>query len=100
MTLSAFQCTACNHTLFPARYFCPNCGGADWQSVPLGVGTVAETTVVRQRVGLPNAAPLHLASVLSVAGPVVIARSAAALHAGDVVRLTVDSAGAIVAERT
>ncbi|AJC16002.1 Zn-ribbon domain-containing OB-fold protein [Pandoraea sputorum] len=97
MTLSVFQCNACDHTLFPARYLCPRCGGADWRGVSFAQGTVTEATVVHQRVGQPNAAPLHLASVVSAAGPVVIARSEAALHAGDVVRLTIDSAGAIVA---
>ncbi|VVE71031.1 hypothetical protein PCA31118_03734 [Pandoraea captiosa] len=97
MTLSVFQCNQCDHTLFPARYLCPNCGSADWQRVPFAQGTVAEATVVHQRVGQPNAAPLHLASVVSSAGPIVIARSDAALHAGDVVRLTIDAGGAIVA---
>ncbi|VVE00032.1 zinc ribbon domain-containing protein [Pandoraea anhela] len=99
MTLSVFQCNDCDHTLFPARYLCPSCGGADWRSVPIPQGIVSEATVVRQRVGQPNAAPLYLASVISMAGPIVIARSGAALHAGDVVNLTIDAAGAILASR-
>lgn len=97
MTLSIFQCTECDHTLFPARYLCPNCGGADWRGVPFTQGTVTEATVVHQRVGQSNAGPLHLASVVSSAGPIVIARSDVALHAGDIVRLTLDAGGAIVA---
>ncbi|VVE71696.1 hypothetical protein PAN31117_04141 [Pandoraea anapnoica] len=97
MTLSVFRCNACHHTLFPARYLCPNCGAADWRGAPFTQGTVTEATVVHQRVGQSNAAPLHLASVVSSDGPIVIARSEAALHAGDMVRLTLDSGGSIVA---
>jgi len=42
MTLKVFQCTQCGATLFPARYFCPACGGGQWRECAVQRGTLAE----------------------------------------------------------
>lgn len=97
MTLKVFQCRQCRATLFPARYFCPACGGAEWDERVVERGTVAESTVVRHRIGTQEGGDVHLASVVTSAGPVVIARLERAMQAGDEVGLAVDQANRIVA---
>jgi uncharacterized OB-fold protein len=96
-SLDVHQCVQCGKTLFPARYFCPACGGADWLRRVAQTGTVMETTVVRLRVGEPGAQPLHLATVRTQAGPVVIAHIDALLADKTCVSLAVDSSHRIVA---
>ncbi|MFM0666926.1 zinc ribbon domain-containing protein [Paraburkholderia sediminicola] len=96
MTLKVFQCTQCGMTLFPARYFCPACGGAQWSECAVERGNIAESTVVRHRVGAQGGGDVHLASVATSAGPIVIARLEAAMQSGDSVSLDVDDAGRIV----
>jgi uncharacterized protein len=99
MTLIVFQCKHCGTTLFPARYFCPACGGGQWRECVVVHGTVAESTVVRHRVGAQAAQAshdVHLASVVTTTGPIVIARLNRALQSGDAVRLDVDEAGRIL----
>ncbi|WP_321927437.1 zinc ribbon domain-containing protein [Paraburkholderia guartelaensis] len=95
MTLKVFQCTQCGHTLFPARYFCPSCGGGQWRGCVVERGTVAESTVVRHRVGAHVDGDVHLASVVTSAGPIVIARLTHVMRSGDAVSLDVDDAGCV-----
>ena len=95
MTLKVFQCTQCGHTLFPARYFCPACGAGQWRECAVERGIVAESTVVRHRVGAHGEGGVHLASVVTSAGPIVIARLEHALRSGDAVSLDVDAAGRV-----
>ncbi|QCP52015.1 rubredoxin [Trinickia violacea] len=97
MTLSVFQCTQCGATLFPARVFCPACGGAQWRECAVVRGTVNESTVVRHRVGAQEGGDVHLASVVTSAGPVVIARLEQGVLAGDEVALDMDEANRILA---
>ena len=97
MNLSVFECKQCGTTLFPARYFCPACGSDQWRERVVERGTVAESTVVRHRVGALGGHDVHLASVATSAGPVVIARLEWAMQSGDTVSLVVDEAGCILA---
>lgn len=97
MTLNVFQCKQCGATLFPARYFCPACGGAEWGTRTVECGTVAESTVVRHRIGAQAGDDVHLASVLTSVGPIVIARLDNAMQAGDAVRLEIDDAHRVLA---
>ena len=69
-----FQCKEGGATLFPARYFCPACGGAEWGTRTVECGRIAESTVVRHRIGAQAGDDVHLASVLTSVGPIVIAR--------------------------
>lgn len=96
MTLKVFQCTQCGHTLFPARYFCPACGGGQWRECGVERGTIAESTVLRHRVGAQGDGDVHLASVVTSAGPIVIARLEHALRSGDAVSLDVDDGGRVI----
>ena len=96
MTLKVFQCIQCGATLFLARYFCPACGCGEWSECAVERGRVAESTVVRHRVGAQDGGDVHLASVVTSAGPIVIARLEDAMQPGDPVSLDVDDAGRIV----
>jgi uncharacterized OB-fold protein len=97
MKLEISQCAQCGLTLFPVRYFCPTCGGSEWIKRAAESGTVTESTVVRHRAGEQEAHALHLASVRTSAGPVVISRLDAAVIDGTGVRLEVDDANCIIA---
>lgn len=99
MILTVFQCKQCDATLFPARYFCPACGGAEWKERVVERGTVNESTVVRHRVGAQEGGDVHLASVATSAGPIVIARLDWTAQAGDDVSLSIDDANRILAQR-
>jgi uncharacterized protein len=99
MTFHVYQCRQCGTTLFPARYFCAACGGGQWDEREATGGRVAEATVVRHRVGAEGGHDVHLASVVTSAGPIVIVRLDEALQAGHAVRLDVDEAGRILAFR-
>ncbi|MEW9586209.1 Zn-ribbon domain-containing OB-fold protein [Paraburkholderia sp. DGU8] len=99
MTLKVFRCKQCGTTLFPARYFCPSCGGAQWDECVSTRGNVAQATVVRHRIAAQAGAEVYLASVVTDAGPVVIARLDAAAQAGDAVSLELDEANRLLARR-
>ncbi|MBB3257181.1 hypothetical protein F4827_002272 [Paraburkholderia bannensis] len=98
-SLEVHECTQCGTTLFPARYFCPACGGKNWLARTTQTGVVMEATVVRHRAGEGEggASPLHLASVRTQAGPVVIARMEMPLADETLVSLAVDALHRIVA---
>lgn len=90
--LAIQRCNACGEAVFPARYRCPRCGAADWASEPATSGAVEDSTVVRHRVGAQGTGDVYIASVRTQAGPVVIARSEAALREGEAVALVIDDA--------
>jgi len=96
MSVQIFRCTRCGATLFPARYLCPACGNNAWSALDVARGTVIASTVVRHRVGTGNGGDIHLASVATQAGPIIIARLEQAVQAGDVVSLTLDAQHRIV----
>jgi len=110
MTLQVYCCTACGQTLFPARFLCPGCGGESWTAVPCANGRIAESTVVRLRVSGQTEAGVngnvHLASVETDRGPIVIAMIDAAewpegiAPIGAPVRLLIDDAHRIHAHPT
>jgi uncharacterized OB-fold protein len=102
MKLIVFHCRQCGTVLFPARYFCPHCGVADWEEQVAELGTIEDLTVVRHRVDAQRGEEVHLATVRTMAGPVVIARLDGAMHAGDTVWLELDHAMRILghAEQT
>lgn len=97
MIFHVFQCKQCGTALFPARYGCPACGGAEWVERAVEGGFIAESTVVSHRVGAEGGHDVHLASVVTSAGPIVIARLDRAMRSGDAVRLDIDDAGRILA---
>lgn len=97
MKLEVWRCAACGTTLFPARYLCPACGGAHWTKQAVSRGTVLAATTVSHRVGASEAGAVHLASVLTDAGPVVIARLDVAAGKGERVCLEVDEESRILA---
>lgn len=99
MKLQVFACVACHATVFPARYFCPACGGAQWRALDAESGTVAETTVVRHRVASDGGADVWIATVTTDAGPSVIARLDGEATAGDTVSLRVDDQSRLLARR-
>lgn len=92
MNLIVFYCRQCDAVLFPARYLCPHCGTSDWEEQVAEGGTIEEITVVRHRVGAQRGEDVHLATVRSTAGPVVIARLDEAMRPGAKVRLELDAA--------
>lgn len=97
MMLEVFRCAACGATLFPARYFCPACGGDVWTPLPVRGGTVAAATVVRHRAGVPDSADTYIADVSTDAGPVVVARLPGSLAVGAAVALDIDAENRITA---
>lgn len=97
MTLKVSQCETCGSTLFPSRYFCPACGGSEWSERVVLDGTVGESTVVRHRVGADDVREVYLASVITSAGPVVVARLDQPLESGSAVRLEMDGENRILA---
>ncbi|MBU9184431.1 zinc ribbon domain-containing protein [Burkholderia multivorans] len=96
MKLEVFQCKQCGSTLFPARYFCFECGGAEWRERAVEHGRVGELTTVRRRVGAQDGGDVLLASVTTDAGPTVIARLEGAVRTGDRVRVAVDEQNRVV----
>lgn len=97
MMLEVLRCAACGTTLFPARYFCPACGGDAWTRLPVQGGTVAAATIVRHRAGAPDGSDVHIADVATDAGPVVVARLPGPLAVGAAVALEIDAEHRITA---
>jgi uncharacterized protein len=94
--LNVFACVACANAEFPRRLLCPACGAAEFVEVDASRGCVEETTTLHHRPGRAGGEAAYLGTVLTGAGPRVIARLAQALVAGTVVTLRVDSDGAIL----
>lgn len=97
MSLTAFECMRCGVTVFPRRYFCRGCGAAQWSEVDAGEGTIDETTLVQHRAGAGGQPQTLLATVITGAGPAVIAKLEAPAVRGERVQLRVEAGGAIVA---
>ncbi|AYQ92230.1 rubredoxin-like zinc ribbon domain protein [Burkholderia gladioli] len=97
MTLKVFQCKQCGSTVFPARYFCFDCGGAEWRERVVERGTVDECTTVRRRVGSQDGNDVLIASVTTDAGPIVIARLERNVRVGDDVGLAIDEQNRVLA---
>ncbi|WP_233859355.1 Zn-ribbon domain-containing OB-fold protein [Paraburkholderia sp. HD33-4] len=97
MNLEIMRCTRCGSKFFPARYFCPSCGGDEWTPRVAESGTVLESTVVRHRAGEQQAHVVHLATVQTNEGPIVIARLDAAVPDRTSVLLEIDDTHRIVA---
>jgi uncharacterized protein len=97
--LTIFRCRACGEALFPARYRCPHCGADDWVNEPAPLGTIEECTVVRHRVGAHGAGDVHLASVRTAAGAVVVARLDGPAREGEAVALTIDDDRRVLARQ-
>jgi uncharacterized protein len=81
-------CTACGRggvpppAVFPSLgNLCPSCGRRSWANAAAEAGRVEEVT---ERAGV------HIASVRTDLGPVVVARVAEATAPGDMVRLDAD----------
>lgn len=97
MTFHVFVCNKCSAAVFPARYLCPNCGNAEWSEKTAERGTIAESTTVHRRIGAQPSELVHLASVATDAGPIVVAHLEHALPVGAQVRLTIDDTNRICA---
>jgi uncharacterized OB-fold protein len=84
--LSVFRCSHCDTVYFPRPSLCARCGTGGFIATNGSTGTVAEQTVVRHRAGQSGGAS-HLATILTHAGPVVIAAMDAPLENGDAVHV-------------
>jgi uncharacterized OB-fold protein len=95
--LTVFACAACGTAAFPQRLACPQCGSRDSRAIEAAQGIVEETTIIRHRAGEHSDAPIHLATVRTLAGPLVIAQLEGTTDTGALVRLFLDPDGAIIA---
>jgi uncharacterized OB-fold protein len=66
MSAMVQECRSCSNLLFPARLFCPFCGGDSFSLVSVGHGTLEETTTLSDGI--------VLATLGIDGGPKVIAR--------------------------
>lgn len=71
-------CRACDWRGFPARLWCPACGGGDLGSERVASGTVEERTTVRKAAGRELAGPLDVATVALAGGGRAVVRLEAA----------------------
>lgn len=92
MCPSVFRCVQCDHRVFPARFLCPQCHGDGFEAEDCPSGVVTELT--RSVVAGGDAEVYMLATVLSDAGPVLIARVLdVAVQRGDRVALVLRDGG-------
>ena len=90
MNPQVIVCQQCHAALFPPRYFCPHCGSCHWKEDAVSSGTVLETTVVRHRLGVADGDPVHLATVRTTLGPMLVVRLDVPMEAGTTVTLEMD----------
>jgi uncharacterized protein len=95
--LHVFACVACGDMAFPARLLCPACGASEFAEVTVTHGVVEQVTVLHRRPGGHSGEPSCIGTVLTDAGPRVIARLEEALQPGGRAILQVDDLGAIFA---
>jgi uncharacterized OB-fold protein len=95
--MNVFACTACGRRDFPRRLLCTQCGHDRFDAVDAATGSVEDVTVLHHRAGKPGGEIAYLATVLTDAGPRVIARLESALAPGTVVGIRHESDGALVA---
>jgi hypothetical protein len=81
------RCDACSLAVFPPRLACPICGGRRWREEHTDGGVAEQVTVVRHALGHDGGDPHGLASVLTDAGPLVIAGTDPGLSPGSRVEL-------------
>ena len=94
MTFTVQQCKGCLHTVYPARYLCPDCQRSDWRPIPVSSATLLQFTHLPGPRG-----DAYLGTLETDAGPIVIARLAGADHSNGrryALRLEND---ALIAER-
>jgi uncharacterized protein len=95
--MNVFACTLCGQCDFPRRLLCAHCGNDLFNEVDAATGRVEEVTVLHHRAGKPGSEMTCLATLLTDAGPRVIARLARPLAPGTVVGIQCESDGALVA---
>ncbi len=81
--LEVAACRNCGHRQFPVPLACGRCGNAQFDYVPAKLGTLGETTRVRN-------SEQRIALVMLDAGPVVIAQLLQPLEPGTQVEVTRD----------
>jgi uncharacterized OB-fold protein len=88
------QCLTCGRRAWPARLLCATCGGAAFEQIPAGPGTVTERTQTLS----PAGEPVAIGSVTLDATPVVVIARCDAAPAGTRVALSLGHDGAVTAE--
>jgi len=94
--MNVFACVACGQVEFPQRLLCPSCGRDEFVEVDASNGSVKDVTTLHHRAGKAGGDIAYIATVLTQAGPRVIARLERLLEPGTVVSLRLESDGAIV----
>jgi uncharacterized OB-fold protein len=94
--MNGFACVACAQVDFPRRLLCPSCGCDEFVEVKACKGRVEDVTTLHHRAGKAGGDIAYIATVLTQAGPRVIARLECLLEPGAAVSLRVESDGAIV----
>lgn len=94
--MNVFACVACAQVDFPRRLLCPSCGCDEFVEVEACKGRVEDVTTLHHRAGKAGGDIAYIATVLTQAGPRVIARLERLFEPGAVVSLRVESEGAIV----
>jgi uncharacterized OB-fold protein len=84
------RCQLCDHAIFPPRPVCPRCGRQSWRSEVARHGTVEHAT---SRLDAQTGESVWLAEVRLDVGPLVTARCAPAVGAGERVCLALVPAG-------
>ena len=84
-SLTVPACTLCDHAIWPPRLVCPRCGGTAFKDREAGHGVIEGTT---------RSGETLLASVRTLAGPMVIARLVSHARVGADVELTAEAAPA------
>jgi uncharacterized protein len=95
--MNVFACVACAQVDFPRRLLCPSCGSDEFLEVDATQGSVEDVTTLHHRAGKAGGEVAYIATVLTQAGPRVIARLERLLEPGTVVSLRLESDGAMTA---
>lgn len=85
--LEIFCCADCGTPAYPARRLCPACGAGRWQAADASQGVIDDVTVMRHRAGADAQADVILSTVVTHAGPTVIAALDEVLARGTSVEL-------------
>lgn len=90
-------CTECGTPAYPSRRLCPVCGSGAWRVADASLGAIDDVTVLRHRAGADDQAVVYLATVVTSAGPTVVASLDAALARGTPVELALGADGRLSA---
>ena len=93
-------CAECGTPAYPPRRLCPACGAGAWQTADASQGAVDDVTVVRHRSGTDAHAAVVLATIVTNAGPTVVAALDEALARGTPVELDLGADGRLSARAT